>query len=429
MPVCPTATEVVSYIQSGQRLYIQGAAATPTLLTEALSQAGNRLSGIRIHHLHTEGSTAYALPHQAEHFQVGAFFVGSNLREAVRKGYADYIPVFLSEIPQLFRRGVLTPDVVMIHVSPPDAHGFCSLGTSVEATLAALEMAPVVLAQVNQQMPRVHGDGQIHISRFTAWMNCDLPIPEHLSGEPHAIEIAIGQHIAERVDDGATLQMGIGSIPNAVLGCLMNHKNLGVHTEMFSDGLLPLVQAGVVNNRLKKIHPHKIVSTFVMGSRNLYDFLHDNPSVMLLDVAYVNDTAVIRQNQKVTAINSAIEVDLTGQICADSMGEQIFSGVGGQMDFIRGASLSEGGRPIIALPAQTRSGISRIVPHLRTGSGVVTTRAHVHEIVTEYGVANLYGKSLRQRAAALIEIAHPNHREMLERAAFDRFGSSGVGFY
>jgi len=428
MSQCNSAADVVSHILSGQRIYIQGAAATPTLLTEALSEAGDRLTGISIHHLHTEGKADYALPDRSEHFQVGAFFVGPNLREAVRRGYADYIPIFLSEIPQLFRRGVLAPDVVLIHVSPPDAHGFCSLGTSVEATLAAIEVAPVVLAQVNQRMPRVHGDGQVHISRFTAWMTCDLPIPEHPAGEPDAIESQIGMHIAGRVDDGATLQMGIGGIPNAVLACLMNHKNLGVHTEMFSDGLLPLVRSGVVNNSLKKIHPHKIVSTFVMGSRPLYDFLHDNPSVILLDVAFVNDTAVIRQNPRVTAINSAIEVDLTGQVCADSIGDQIFSGVGGQMDFIRGASLSEGGRPIIALPAQTRTGISRIVPQLRPGSGVVTTRAHVHEIVTEYGVADLYGKSLRQRAAALTEIAHPDHREMLERAAFDRFGSSGIGF-
>jgi len=422
-----TAAEVVSHIQPHQRIYIQGAAATPTLLTQALSEAGDCLTGIQIHHLHTEGRADYALPAHADHFRVGAFFIGPNLREAVKKGHADYIPVFLSEIPQLFRRGVLPPDVVMIQVSPPDAHGFCSLGTSVEATLSAIEVAPIILAQVNEQMPRIHGDGLVHLSRFAAWMLCDHPIPEHPSGEPDAIEAAIGRHIAARVDDGATLQMGIGGIPNAVLGYLFNHKNLGVHTEMFSDGLLPLLESGVVNNRMKKVHPHKTISTFVMGSKKLYDYLDDNPSVALLDVAYVNDTAVIRQNPKVTAINSAIEVDLTGQVCADSIGEQIFSGVGGQMDFIRGASLSEGGRPIIALPAQTRTGISRIVPHLKTGSGVVTTRAHVHEIVTEYGVANLYGKSLRQRAAALIDIAHPDHREALERAAFDRFGSGGTG--
>jgi acyl-CoA hydrolase len=296
------------------------------------------------------------------------------------------------------------------------------MGTSVDAATAAVEKARIVIAQINQKMPRSLGDGLIHMSKFDACIEVDEFLPAHDLGEPDPIETLIGKHVAGLVEDGATLQMGIGGIPNAALRFMNNHKNLGIHTEMFSDGVLPLIESGVVNGSMKRIHPGKIVSTFAMGTQKLYDFMHDNPQLAMLDVQYVNDTAVIRRNPKVTAINSAVEIDLTGQVCADSIGTRMYSGVGGQMDFIRGASLSEGGKPIIALPSQTLKGVSKLVPVLKEGAGVVTTRAHVHYIVTEYGAVDLYGKNLKQRANALISIAHPNHREALERAAFERFG-------
>ncbi len=337
------------------------------------------------------------------------------------EGRASYIPVFLSEIPLLFRRGILKLDAVLITVSPPDQHGFCSLGTSVDATRAAVQSARLVLAQVNKHMPRTHGDTQIHLSELDYVVYHDEPLHEAHVPQPNAVERKIGEFVSWLVEDGATLQMGIGSIPNAVLLQLGNHKDLGIHTEMFSDGLLPLVEKGVVTGRLKAKHPGKIVSTFLMGSQKLYDFVNDNPQVAMLDVAYVNSTRIISQNPKVTAINSAIEVDFTGQVCADSMGVIQYSGVGGQMDFIRGASLSDGGKPIIALPSATSGGISRIVPTLKEGAGVVTTRAHVHYVVTEYGIAYLYGKNLVERAKAMIGIAHPDHREMLERAMHSRY--------
>jgi acyl-CoA hydrolase len=343
------------------------------------------------------------------------------VRKAVNEGRGDYIPVFLSEVPSLFRNNILPLDVALLQVSPPDQHGFCSLGVSVDVSRAAAETATKLIAQINPRMPRTHGDGMIHISRFDAAIEYKTPLPEHLIPEPGEEELRIGRYCAELIDDGATLQMGIGAIPNAVLRALTNHKDLGVHTEMFSDGIIDLVEKGVITNRLKKKHPGKIVSSFLMGSRRLYEFVDDNPQIAVLDVAYVNDTAVIRKNPKVTAINSAIEVDLTGQVCADSIGIYHYSGVGGQMDFIRGASLSEGGKPIIALPSVTAKGISRIVPYLKQGAGVVTTRAHVHYVITEYGIANLYGKNLRQRARALIGIAHPDHREDLARQAHERF--------
>lgn len=415
-----SAEEAVRVIQSGNRVFLHTAAATPIRLVEAMSARASELRDVEVVSMHTEGPAPYLDPAYAESFRLNALFVGANVRKAVQEGRADYLPVFLSEAPSLFRRGILPLDVAMVQVSPPDAHGFCSLGVSVDTSRAAVQMAKYVIAQVNPNMPRSHGDGLIHKSNIDAFVWCEDPLPEIPMPRPSEVEMSIGRYVAELVDHGATLQMGIGNIPDAVLACLGDHKELGIHTEMFSDGLIPLVEKGVVTNAHKKIHPGKIVATFAMGTRRLYDFLDDNPLIEMLDASYVNDTANIRQNPKVTAINSAIEVDLTGQVCADSIGTKQFSGVGGQMDFIRGASLSEGGRPIIALPSVTKRGESRIVPLLKTGAGVVTTRAHVHYVVTEYGIAHLYGLNLRQRAQALIAIAHPDHREMLERAASDR---------
>ena len=314
--------------------------------------------------------------------------------------------------------------MALIQVSPPDRHGYCSLGVSVDVSIAAVEEAKHVIAQINPQMPRTHGDGLVHVRNFDAFCEIDAAIPEALMHTPTNEEKSIGMNVASLVEDGATLQMGIGGIPNAVLSCLENHKNLGIHTEMFSDGIIPLVEQGVINGKFKKKHPYKIVSGFAMGSRRLYDFMDDNPEVVMLDIGYVNDTAVIRQNPRVTAINSAVEIDLTGQICADSIGSKMYSGVGGQMDFIRGASLSSGGKPIIAMASTTRKGISKIQPILKEGAGVVTTRAHVHYVVTEHGIANLYGKNLYQRAKMLTQIAHPDHRETLDIATFERFGSN-----
>lgn len=416
-----SAAEAVSKVRSGDRVFVHGVAAAPHVLIDALVARAAELHDVEIVHLHTEGGAPYAAPEFAESFRVNAFFVGSNVREAVNRGDGDYIPVFLSEIPALFRKDVLPLDVALVHVSPPDSHGFCSLGVSVDIARAAVECAKIVIAQVNPRMPRTHGDALLHVKDIDATVDVNVQLPQVFPPKLSDNDRAIGRHIAELIENGATLQMGIGSIPNAVLASLDGHRDLGVHTEMFSDGLIDLVDKGIVTGRKKVKHPGKIVAGFVMGTQRLYDFVHDNPQVLMLDMAYVNDSFVIRRNPKVTAINSAIEVDLTGQVCADSIGTRLYSGVGGQMDFIRGASLSEGGKPIIALPSQTAKGESKIVSFLKPGAGVVTTRAHVHYIVTEYGVANLYGRNLKQRARALVEIAHPEHREHLEREAFKRF--------
>jgi len=381
----------------------------------------SELKGVEIYHLHTEGDASYTNIEYKDSFHLNALFLASNARSAVAEGRADFIPSFLSEVPIMFRRGRIPLDVVLIQVSPPDKHGYCSLGVSIEATLAAMEVAKIIIAQINPQMPRTHGDGQIHISQLSAYCVCNEPIMEH---NPHTltdIELQIGKHVAGIIEDGATLQMGIGSIPEAVLNYLGNHKDLGVHTEMFSDGILPLVEKGVITGKHKVTHPGFIVTGFLLGTRKLYDFVDDNPVVRVKDIEYVNDASVIRKNPKVTSINSAIEIDITGQVCADSIGARIYSGVGGQMDFIRGASLSEGGKPIIALPSRTKKGVSKIVPFLKQGAGVVTTRAHVHYIATEYGIVDLYAQTLRERAKRLIEISHPDDREELERAAFERF--------
>jgi len=424
IPEFVSALQAVSAIKSGDRVFIHSVAAAPRQLIEAMTARAPELLGVEVVHIHTEGPAPYAAPEFSQSFRVNALFVGANVRQAVAEGRADYLPVFLSEVPALFRKGVLPLDVALVQVSPPDRHGYCSLGVSVDVTKAAVQTARQVIAQVNPQMPRTHGDGLIHVRQFNALVEVDEPLPEHQSKPLTPIEMAIGRHCAELIEDGATLQMGIGAIPDAVLVALKYHQRLGVHSEMFSDGVIDLVERGVITGEEKHTHPGKIVAGFVMGTKRLYQFVDDNPLVVLLDIAYVNDTAVIRRNPKVAAINSALEVDLTGQVCADSIGVRQYSGVGGQMDFIRGALLSEGGKPIIALPSITSQGESRIVPLLKLGAGVVTTRAHVHYIVTEYGVADLYGKNLRQRAAALIEIAHPAHRAELEEQASQRFGST-----
>lgn len=413
--------EAVSAIKSFDRVFIHGGVATPQALVRSMTERASELRNVEIVHLHTEGDAPYTAPQHNNSFHTNALFVGSNLRAAVANGQADYIPVFLSEVPGLFRKKILPLDIALVQVSSPDRHGYCSLGVSVDVASAAVHTAVTVIAQVNPNMPRTHGDGLIHISQIRYAVESNDPIPEMHQHPLTETELTIGKHCAELIDDGATLQTGIGAIPDAVLAALTNHKNLGVHTEMFSDGIISLIERGVINGSRKRVHPGKIISGFVMGTRQLYDFIDDNPLVSLLDIEYVNDTAVIRRNPKVMAINSAIEVDITGQICADSIGTRLYSGVGGQMDFIRGASLSDGGKPIIALPSTTNRGESRIVPFLKQGAGVVTTRAHVHYVVTEYGVAYLYGKNLRQRARALINIAHPNHREELEKSAYERF--------
>ncbi len=416
-----TAEEAVKLINSGDRVYIHSVAAAPQPLINAMTARAPELENIEVIHLHTEGEAPYVKPEYSDTFSTNALFVGSNVRQAVNEGSADYLPIFLSEVPGLFRKEILPVDMALVQVSPPDKHGYCSLGVSVDASRAALQSANKAIAMVNPNMPRTHGDGIFHASRFNALVKSEQPLHEISIPEPTKVEEQIGQNCAELVEDGATLQMGIGAIPNAVLDALEGHKDLGIHTEMFSDGVIDLVEKGVITGKKKATHPEKIVAGFVMGSRRLYDFVDDNPMIAMLDIAYVNDTAVIRKNPKVTAINSAVEVDITGQVCADSIGTYHYSGVGGQMDFIRGASLSEGGKPIIALPSTTGRGESKIVPYLKQGAGVVTTRAHVHYVVTEYGVANLYGKNLHQRARALINIAHPDHREELEKTAKERF--------
>ena len=412
-----SAQEAISHIQSHQAVFVHSVAAVPEHLVAEMVNQHARLKGVQIYQLHTEGEAPYAAPAYQESFFVNAFFIGANVRKAINEGRGSYIPVFLSEVPRLLRQEVVKLDVALISVSPPDAHGYCSLGPSVDATRAAVEKAKIVIAQVNKHMPRTLGDAHIHSSKITYMVPFDQPIHAHEPAPLSATDRQIGAHVANLVDNGATLQMGIGSIPNAVLANLMGHQDLGIHTEMFSDGVLPLVEKGVITGLLKKKHRGKIVATFVMGSQKVYDFIDNNPAVVMLDAQYVNDTAIIRQNPKVTAINSAIEIDLTGQVCADSIGNRMYSGVGGQMDFIRGASLSEGGKAIIALPSVTKQGLSRICATLKEGAGVVTTRAHVHYVVTEYGVAHLYGRNLRDRAKALIAIAHPDHQESLAREA------------
>ncbi|QJD77060.1 acetyl-CoA hydrolase/transferase family protein [Spirosoma rhododendri] len=417
-----TPEQAVSVVQSGNRVFIHSVAQTPHTLIRALIDRAPQLRDVELCHIHTEGYLPYLEPQYQESFRPNSFFIGANMRKQLNAGIGDYVPVFLSEVPLLFSRKILPIDVALIQVSPPDAHGYCSLGPSVDVSLAAIQSAKYVIAQINPRVPRTHGDGLISVSMLHAAIEVDEPIYEVLPGEISAEDRKIGQYVASLVEDGATLQLGIGGIPNATLAELIHHKGLGIHTEMFSDGVIDLVERGVITGEHKAVLPHRIVSAFVMGSQRVYDFINDNPGVAMKQASYTNDTSIIRRNPKVTAINSAIEVDLTGQVCADTIGTYQYSGVGGQMDFVRGASLSEGGKPIIALPSTTSKGLSKIVPFLKEGAGVTTTRAHVHYIVTEYGIADLYGQNLRQRARALINIAHPDHREDLDRQAHARFG-------
>ncbi|GIL18528.1 MAG: 4-hydroxybutyrate CoA-transferase [Oligoflexia bacterium] len=408
-------SEAISKVQSNKRVFIHGGAATPKLLVSELMSQAKGLKNIEVMHLHTHGEPVYAKPEYKETFRVANLFVGANMRPYLDMDRVDYLPCFLSEISSLFTTGRRKPDVALIHVSPPDRHGFCSLGTSVDVARAAVDTADLVIAQVNPNMPRIHGDGNIHESKIHFMVECHEPM-DQVKGKPlTSVELEIGKHAASLIEDGATLQMGIGSIPDAVLASLKNHKNLGIHTEMWSDGALELIQKGIVNNSKKSFHRGKTTAAFVMGTQKLYDFVNDNPAVILLEAGYVNNPRNIARNKRVTAINSAVEIDLTGQVCADSIGSHIISGVGGQIDFIRGASLSEGGKPIIALPSRTNKGLSRIVTQLKQGAGVVTTRAHVHFVVTEYGAADLFGKTIHERALALIDIAHPDDREKLSR--------------
>lgn len=418
-----SAEEALQAVQSGQRLFIHGSASTPIYMLHALAQQKDRLQNVEMVSVSMYGDVELDKPDYYPNFRFNSLFVSASVRNAVREGRADYVPVFLSEIPELFKRGILPIDIAIVQVSPPDVHGYCSLGPSVDVARSAVNTAKKVIAQVNPRVPRTHGDGMIHIRQLHSMTWKETPLQEGKFAEKVGKEeLEIGKIIAGLIEDRSTLQMGIGSIPDAVLRSLNNHKDLGIHTEMFSDGIIDLVERGVVTNRYKAIHPNKTVSSFVLGSTKLYDYINDNPSFAILDVDYVNEASVIKRNDRVVAINSAIEVDITGQVCADSIGTQQFSGVGGQMDFMRGAALSKDGKPIIALTSRTKKGVPRIVPMLKPGANVVTTRAHVHYVVTEYGVAMLFGKNLRQRAKALIAIAHPDDREALEKACFERFG-------
>lgn len=410
--------EAMNLIRPGQNIFIQTGAAAPQELIRGLMEKANELDNMTIYQMHTEGKAPYGDPEWKDVFKVNCFFIGSNLRKSVQERRADYIPLFLSEIPSLFRKKIIPIDVALIHVSCPDEHGFCSLGVSVDIAPAVLETAACVIAQVNPNMPRTYGDAIVHVSKLDAMVAVNDPILEASIEEPGELNMKIAGYVASLIEDGSTLQMGIGKIPNAVLKSLSGHQKLGIHTEMFSDGIIDLVSSGVITGEMKKKRRYKIVSSFMIGTKRLYQFVNDNPIIEMLDIGYVNDVHIIRQNPKVVAVNSALEIDLSGQVCADSIGSKMYSGVGGQMDFMRGASLSEGGKPIIAMSSVTTSGESKIVPFLKTGAGVVTTRANVHYIVTEYGIAYLYGKNLTERAKALIKIAHPMHRESLSEAAF-----------
>jgi len=426
-PQVLSAEEAVGVIKSGDMVFMHGTSATPAHLVNAMAAHGKNssLENVKVCHIHTEGPGTYMLPEYEGIFRSVSFFIAKNARKAVNEGRGDFIPVFLGEIPKLFYREIIRPDVALVSITPPDQHGYCSLGTSVDTTKAGIETAKHLVGQVNSKLPWTIGDGIVHVSHFDSLVYKDeathvIPVPQLSDADK-----LIGKNIAENlVEDGATLQMGIGAIPDAVLSSLKGHKDLGVHTEMFTDGVVPLVECGAITNSKKNIYQGKILSSFIVGSEKVFKFVDRNPSVVLNRIDWVNDTTVIGQNPKVTAINSCIEVDITGQVCADSIGERMFSGVGGQIDFIRGAAQAQDGKgkPIIALHSVTNKGESKIVPTLKVGAGVVTTRNHVHYVVTEWGIAHLFGRTLRQRAHALIQVAHPDHRETLEKAAFQRYG-------
>jgi len=417
-----SAEEAVSIIKSGDRIFGHGSACTPNLLYNELAKQSSRLKGVEMVSITQQGNVEIAKPQYKDSFYVNSLFTSAPVREAVNSENGDYVPIFLSEIPILFKNGILPIDVALITVSPPDNHGYCTLGTSVDVARSAIDTAKRIIAIVNPKMPRTHGDGMIHINRIEklVWSEEDL-LTINYSEKVGEEEMKIGRNVAELIDDKATIQMGIGTIPDAVLQCLHNHKDLGVHTEMLSDGVIDLIKNDVITNKYKGTHTNRTITSFCFGTRRLYDFVDDNPAIAFMDVQHVNFPINIMKNKKMHAINSAIEIDLTGQVCADSIGTYQFSGIGGQMDFMRGAALSEGGKPIMALSSRTKKGVPRIVPFLKQGAGVVTTRGHIHYVVTEFGTAYLYGKNLRQRAQALIEISHPDDREMLDKAAFERF--------
>lgn len=408
-----TPEEVVAPIRSGMNVFIHGAAATPTPLLEALARRDD-LEDVRLWHMHLEGPVPFAAPEHAGRFRSVSLFTGATLRAAVAEGRADFVPVFLSDIPGLFASGRVRLDAALVQLSAPDRHGLCTLGTSVDSARAAVDSAPLVLAEINARMPRTHGHSAIPLTRIGAWCATNRPLHERDVAAASAEDDAIGEQVAALIEDRACLQLGIGGIPEAVLRRLGGRHDLGIHTEMFSDNVIPLIEAGVITNRYKTIHPGRTVTSFVAGSKRLFDFVDDNPLVEFHPCDRTNDTLAIRKNDRMTAINSAIQIDLTGQVCADSFGHRIYSGIGGQMDFIRGAAMSRGGKPIIALPSTAKGGtLSRIVPELAAGAGVVTTRGHVHWVVTEYGAVDLHGKTLAERGDLLISIAHPDFRTEL----------------
>lgn len=417
-----SAEEAVSLIKSGDRIFSHGSACTPNLFIDELGRQADRLRNVEFVSITQQGNVEIAKPQYKDSFYINSLFVSTPVRNAVNSEQGDFVPVFLSEIPLFFKKGIMPLDVAMVTVSPPDQHGYCTLGTSVDVARSAVDTAKIIIAQVNPRMPRTHGDGMIHYSKIDkmVWNEEELLTVDY-GAKVGEEELLIGKNVAELIDDRSTIQMGIGTIPDATLQCLHNHKDLGVHTEMISDGIVDLVKNDIITNRYKGTHNNQTITSFAFGTRKLYDFIDDNPSFAFMDVEHVNYPINIMKNKKMVAINSAIEIDLTGQVCADSIGSYQFSGIGGQMDFMRGAALSEGGKPIIAISSRTKKGVPRIVPYLKPGAGVVTTRGHIHYVVTEFGTAYLYGKSLRQRAKALIDISHPDDREMLEKATFERF--------
>jgi 4-hydroxybutyrate CoA-transferase len=419
-----TSDEAVKKIKSGDNLVIQPGCAVPHELIRAMVRRKDELENVTIYHILIVGELPYVNPGMEKHFKHKAFFTGANVRNAVHEGRAEFIPIFLSEVPLLFKRNIIEVDVALINVSPPDEHGFCSYGVDVGTIKTAADKAKIIIAQINSEMPRSLGDSFIHINKIHHLVEHSEPIQELPQVDPNTSEEmlqiydSIGKNTAELIEDGSTLQMGIGAIPDSVMKYLRSRKNLGVHTEMFSDGLINLVEEGIVNGEEKTIHPGKIIAGFVLGTNRLFKFIDNNPVIEFHPQEYVNDPFIIAQNKKMVAINSAIEIDITGQVCADSIGTRIFSGIGGQVDFIRGAAHSEGGKPIIALPSITKDGkVSRIVPILNPGAGVVTSRGDVHYVITEYGVAHLFGKSLKERASELISISHPKFRDELTKYA------------
>jgi acyl-CoA hydrolase len=414
-----SAAEALKIVKSDDKIYLQAAAAAPNLLIRASTNRCEDLRNIEICQLYTESDAPYSNPVLAESFHVNSFFIGKNVRHTLKASNGSDTLVFLSEVPLLLKRNIIGLNVALIHVSVPDIHGYCSLGTSIETTLAAIDNVDHVIAQVNKQMPRTFGDGIIHVTEINAFVECDEPLTVYPVTTPTEVETKIGNYLANLIEDRSTLQIGIGNIPNAILSRLHNHKDLGLHIEMFSDGVIDLILKDIINGNYKGVNLGRALATFLMGSQRLYTYVNDNPYVEMRTSDYVNDVSVIKQNPRMVAINYAIELDVTGQVCVDSIGSKIYSGVGGQMDFIREASLSEGGKAIIALPSITKRGLSRLVSSLKLGAGVATTRAHIHYVVTEYGVANLIGKTIKERVKAFVNIAHSDHREAIDKARFE----------